>query len=138
MQRHRHHDQQVEDLVVAEGGGERIGSPRGVDDGADAVEDAADEYQEQAAKPGLEIDLGHRDDADPAERDGDDRGKPFRCAEPEEPDEDRGRAAAPDDRQYHGLPGAAQGEQPHRRVGAGDQAVDARVVEPAQPGTPTG
>ena len=76
---------------------------------------------------------GHRDDADPAEGDEDERGQPLRCVHPREVEHEPSRGAAPDDDQDHVADPAVEREQRERRVRAGDQQQDRRVVEPAHP-----
>ena len=78
-------------------------------------------------------DLRQHDDRRPAERDADGRRDPGRRAAPGELGRRREQRAAPHDREDRRTPVRADDEQPDRRVRAGDQRVDHRVVETSHP-----
>ena len=133
LQRRRRDHQRVEDLVVAEDLGARVGPAGRVDHRADRVERAAEGEQPDAERADPVPELRHRRDRDPAGRDVDDRGEPLRRVPPGEVQDRPAGRAGPDGDQDHVGERALHHQQRERRVGAGDQHEDHRVVEAAHP-----
>ena len=127
-------DEGVEDLVVAEDRRVRVGPLGRVDDGARRVEEAAARQERGAARAERVPELREGGDRDPADRQVDGRRDPFRVADPDHLDDRAGDRADPDDDQDRGGEGAVHDQQGERRVGAGDEEEDHRVIEAAHPG----
>jgi hypothetical protein len=75
-------------------------------------------------------------DTHPPERDSDKRGEPFWGSDPDELQQDRERRACPDNAEHDKSPVSAQHKQTERRVRAGDQTEDARMIDAPHPQTP--
>ena len=118
--------------MVAEGRRSGIRSLERVGERADRVEGAADEDEHGRSDAEIE-ELGDGDDADPAERDEDERGQPRRCVDPEEVEHEARSRAGPDDDEDRIGQLAVEGQQRERRVRPGNQEEDRRVVEPPHP-----
>src|SRR5437764_301236 len=134
---HRSDHEHVKELVVAKDQRPRIGAAPRIDDGAGRVEEPAGD-DEQDGHQGEFQHLREGDDADPAERQADRSGQPFRRAHPAELQDDRQERADPDDPQDRDRPPLRHHEQPERRIAAGDQQVDTRMVEAREPGARAG
>ena len=114
--------------------GERVGAAEGVDQGADGVGDSAGDDEQRCREADVRLDLRERRSTATQPRaiaivTASHFGLPIQQTL------STIAAAAPphDDAEHDDLPVPVQDEQPERRVAAGDQRVDADVIDPAHP-----
>src|SRR5215208_1710970 len=94
----------VEELVVAEQLGKRVGAAPGVDECSERVEQAASEHERGSRPPDLLDDLLQGSDSDPAERNPKCGCDPLGGVAPNEPLADCEERAAPGDSEYRIAP----------------------------------
>ena len=138
--RRRRDHEQVEDLVVAEDGrvaGSGAGVRRRRRRPCRAAPPAATRATRRRSRRRTTI-AGKATTADPAEREVDQRGHPLRRLDPDHLDDRADQRADPDRDQHRVGEGAVEDQQRERRVGAGDQQEDHRVVEAAHPAADVG
>src|SRR5512139_179461 len=111
----------VEELVVAEDVGPRVGPAGGVEDRAEGVEGAADQQENQGGYAGVVEQFGQDEDGDPTQRHVDGGAQPARGVRPQQFQGHAGDRAAPDDGEHDAAGGGGHGEQSERGVGAGDE-----------------
>ena len=130
----RGHGAHVEDLVEAEPVRQGVGSLAGVDDGAQRVGHAASHQQPHDRGAARLPELRQEPDCHPAQNDVEGGGEPARGVHPQQVRGRADRRPRPHDPQDQG--GRARRQQRRRqgRVGAGDEQVDVRVVDPPQRG----
>ena len=131
LQRRGDDHERVEDLVVAEHRGDGVGTAGRVDDRAERVEHAADGDEQRRSDTEPVEHLRRGGDGDPAERDVRHRDQPLRRVDPDELEHHADERPSPHRDADGGRQVAFEHEHRERRVRAGDEDEDHRVIEPS-------
>ena len=129
----REHRRRVEELVVPERGGPRVGPARAVEHPADAVEHPAHDQQHQGRHPGARQQVGQHEHRHPAQGQVQRHPHPARRPRPQQLQRHPGQRARPHHGQHPVPGGLGHGQQREGGVRTGDEQEDHRVVGPLHP-----